>query len=90
MTGKDLGLTAVRGRMITVKELSVFLRVSERWVELHMNDGTFPFPWFPINYKTRVANSLDIDEWLTKIRVSAGSAPLPPKAIKRIKEDTAE
>jgi hypothetical protein len=31
-TGKQLGLTAVRGRLLTVKEIAIFLRVSERGI----------------------------------------------------------
>jgi hypothetical protein len=30
ITGNDLGLTSVKGRMLTVKEVADFLRVSER------------------------------------------------------------
>jgi hypothetical protein len=30
ITGADLGLTTVKGRMLTVKEVADFLRVSER------------------------------------------------------------
>jgi predicted DNA-binding transcriptional regulator AlpA len=85
ITGNELGLKALRGRAVTVKEISSLLRTSERWVEVHMSDGTFPFAWYQIGPKTRVADSMDIDEWLLKIKVPAGCAPLPKKAINQIK-----
>jgi len=84
LTGKTLGLTAVRGRFLTTKEVAGFLRVSERWVEMHMNTGTFPVRWFPIGLRDRVVDSADLDTWLSKIRVEAGTAPLPLKAVKKI------
>jgi predicted DNA-binding transcriptional regulator AlpA len=86
ITGRELGLKALRGRAISTKEISALLRVSERWVESHMSDGTFPFAWFPISPKNRVADSADIDAWLHGIKVQAGTAPLPKKAIKQIKK----
>jgi predicted DNA-binding transcriptional regulator AlpA len=85
VTGKDLGLKRFRGRAITVREMSLLLRTSERWVELRMKEGTFPFPWYPVNPKKRIADSADVDEWLAKIKVAAGSAQLPQGAIKKIK-----
>ncbi len=48
MTGKELGITAVKGKLLLTKEIARFLRTSERWVQRHMSDGTFPFPWYPI------------------------------------------
>jgi len=84
ITGKDLGLTAVKGRLITIKEIAEFLRTSERWVQLHMKDGTFPFPWYPIGERNHAADSADVDQWLSSIRVPRGAALVPKRAIKKI------
>ena len=79
ITGKDLGLTAVRGRLLITSEIALFLRTSERWVQSHMNDGTFPFRWFPIGERNHAADSADFDDWLRKIVIEAGSALVPKK-----------
>jgi len=86
-TGSDLGLTAVRGRLLTTVEIADFLRVSDRWINLHMNDGTFPFRWYPIGERLHAADSYDIDKWLLSIRVEAGSAPLPLRRRARQKRE---
>jgi predicted DNA-binding transcriptional regulator AlpA len=84
MTGKDIGLSAVKGTLITTKEIAAFLRTSERWVQSHMNDGTFPFAWFLIGERLHAADSYEIDKWLISIRIEAGTAVVPKKAIKKI------
>ena len=86
-TGKDLGLTVIKGRMVTTKEIAEFLRTSERWVQLHMKDGTFPFPWYPIGERLHTAESTDIDQWLSSIKVPAGTALVPKRAIRKIKKE---
>ena len=83
-TGEDLGLTAVKGRLIVTKEIAAFLRVSPRWVMNHMNDGTFPFPWYPIGDRNHAADSYDFDQWLLSIKREAGEALLPKRSIKKI------
>jgi len=83
--GKDLGLKSVRGKLLTTKEIACFLRVSERWVQKHMNDGTFPVRWYPIGERDRVVDSADLDEWLKKIVIEAGTTPLPLRASRKIK-----
>jgi len=85
MTGKDIGLTTVKGRLLTTKEIAVFMRVSERYVQKHMADGTFPVRWFPIGERDRVVDSADLNEWLAKIFVKAGTATLPLKAVRKIR-----
>jgi predicted DNA-binding transcriptional regulator AlpA len=84
--GRDISLTAVRGRLLLAKEVALFLRVSERWVQSHMNDGTFPVRWFYINAKDRVVDSADLDDWLKKTVINAGTAPLPLKAVRKHQE----
>jgi len=85
LTGKDLGLKAVRGRLLTTKEVAKFLRVSERWVHKHMADGTFPIRWFLIGERDRVVDSYDLNDWLSKIWIGAGTAPLPLKAERKLR-----
>jgi len=87
ITGKDIGLKSVRGQLLTTKEVAEFLRVSERWVQSHMKDGTFPVRWFPIGMYNHVVDSADLDDWLSKIFISAGTAPLPLKAERKIKKE---
>jgi predicted DNA-binding transcriptional regulator AlpA len=87
LTGKDLGLTAIRGRLLTTKEVACFLRLSERWVQAHMNDGTFPFAWYLIGERDRVVDSAILDDWLRKTRIQAGTATLPKKAVKKLLEE---
>jgi predicted DNA-binding transcriptional regulator AlpA len=85
-TGKQLGLTAVRGKLLTTKEIAAFLRVSVRWVNSHMVDGTFPFRWFLIGERNHVADSADLNGWLEKVVIEAGTAPLPLKAVRKIQK----
>jgi len=87
MTGKALGLKTVRGKLLTTKEVAGFLRVSERWVQHHMQNGTFPIRWFLIGERDRVVDSEDLNTWLSKIYISAGTAPLPLKAERKIKTE---
>jgi len=86
LTGNDLGLKTVRGRLLEVKEIAEFLRTSERWVHSHMSDGTFPFRWFLIGERNRAADPADLEDWLQTIAVSAGTAPVPIKAIRKIQK----
>jgi hypothetical protein len=86
VTGKELGLKAIRGRALLPKELSALLRVSERWVEDHMSNGTFPIPWFFIGAKTRVADSADVDDYLQKIKIPAGTTPLSARKTNQNEE----
>ena len=88
-TGKDLGFKSVRGRLMEVKEVAEFLRVSARWVHLQMQKGTFPIPWRLIGVRGRVVDSADLDEYLQKIVINAGSVPveLPLKAVRKIIEE---
>ena len=84
MTGKDLGLTTVKGELVNTAKMAEFLGTSERWVQLHMKDGTFPFPWYPIGERNHAADSVDIDQWLSSIKVPAGTTPVPKRATKKI------
>ena len=85
LTGKQLGLTTIRGKLLTIKEVAAFLRVSVRWVNDHISNGTFPFKLYPIGERNRGVDSADLDEWLSKIAIEAGAAILPLKAIQKIK-----
>jgi predicted DNA-binding transcriptional regulator AlpA len=88
-TGEDLGLTVVRGHLIVVKEIAAFFRVSVRWVNKHMADGTFPFRWFPLGKRDRAIDSADLEDWLRSIAVEAGNAPIPANAIRAMQEVSA-
>jgi predicted DNA-binding transcriptional regulator AlpA len=85
ITGKDIGLKTVRGRLLRTIEVAAFLRVSERWVQVHMQNGTFPIRWFPVGERDRVVDSADLEDWLSKIWIRAGTAPLPLKAERKLK-----
>ena len=86
LTGNDLGLKTVRGKLLTVKEIAIFLRVSDRWVHKHMDDGTFPVRWFLFGERNRGVDSVDLDNWLKKTVIEAGMAPMPLKAIRKIQK----
>jgi excisionase family DNA binding protein len=88
VTGVDLGLTNVKGRMLTVKEVASLLRVSERTIEKRIKAKLFPFEWLPFGERSFRADSRDLDEWLGKIKISAGiDYRLPKRAIEKIKEE---
>jgi len=87
ITGNDIGLTSVKGQLLTVVEIAKFMRVSERWVRKHMADGTFPIRWFLLGERDRVVDSFDLDIWLSKTRIEAGIAPLSKKAERQIKQE---
>jgi hypothetical protein len=74
----------IRGELLTVEEVSKHLHVSTRWIERNMNNGTFPLDWYPISVRKRCIDSADVQDFLQKIRVSAGTVPLPPKSEKEI------
>ena len=86
-TGKDLGLKSVRGRLIDANEIAEFLHVSPRWVHKKMQDGTFPIRWRTIGERGRVVDTADLDDWLKKTVINAGTVPaeLPFKAVRKIK-----
>jgi len=87
--GKDIGMKTIRGYLMTVAEVAAFLRISTRWIEMHINDGTFPVKSYPVGLRGRVFDSADVDDWLSKIFIGAGAAPLPLKAIRKIKRKEA-
>jgi predicted DNA-binding transcriptional regulator AlpA len=87
ITGKAIGLKTVRGRLLKTFEVAGLLRVSERWVQHHMQNGTFPIQWFPVGMRDRVVDSADLDEWLSKMKISAGTAPLPLKAERKLRKE---
>jgi len=84
ITGKDLGLTAVRGRMLHPRDMAPFLGISVRTIEAQMHNGTFSIRWYFMGVKDRVVDSEDFNDFLEKKRVEAGTALLPKKAIKTI------
>jgi excisionase family DNA binding protein len=87
VTGANLGLTAVKGRLLTVKEVANFFRVSERTIEKRIKAKQFPFEWIPFGERSFRADSKDVDEWLHKIKISAGiDYPLPKRAVEKIKK----
>jgi len=87
ITGKDLGMKKIRGYLMTIAEVAAFLRVSVRWVEMHINDGTFPVKSYPVGTRGRVFDSADVEDWLLKIFTEAGTAPLPLKAERKIRRE---
>jgi len=84
LTARQLGLTAIRGRLLLPREIAPLLRVSERWIRDHMQKKTFPIRWYFINDKDRAVDSADLNDWIAKKRVEPGTAPLPTKALNKI------
>jgi excisionase family DNA binding protein len=88
MTGAALGFTSVKGKMLTVKEVADFLRVSERTIEKRIKAKQFPFEWVPFGERSFRADSKDVDAWIRKIKTSEGiDYPLPKRAIEKIKKE---
>jgi predicted DNA-binding transcriptional regulator AlpA len=88
MTGADLGITSVKGRLLTVKEVAGFCKISERTVEIRIKKKRFPFGWFPFGAKTFRADSKDVDAWLDSMKTSEGiDYPLPKRAIEKIRKE---
>jgi len=89
LTGKDVGSKVVRGRLLVVKEMAMYLRVSESWICKKMQEGKLPFRWWVFSERGRVADSADIDEWLSKTSMQPGQIPasLPDKSIKKIQKE---
>lgn len=86
LTGKDIGITAVKGRLLKVNEVAKFMRVSPRYVRQHMADRTFPVRWYPVGERGRVVDSADLDSYLLKIKNEEGTASLPLKAKRKLKK----
>ena len=82
-----MALPRYGGRLLLPREIAPFLKVSERWVQDKMNKGTFPIRWYYISEKIRGVDSEDLNDFLNKIRVEAGSAYLPTGAIKKIAKE---
>ena len=89
ITGKAFNLKSFRGYSMTIKDVAALLGFSERWCEKHMNNGTFPIRWYSIGERIRVIDSADLDEYLAKTVISAGTAPLPLKAVSKLKKEVA-
>jgi len=87
LTGKALGLTSVRGRLLLPREVAPFLRKSERSVQDQMKNGTFPIRWYPVGPKNRLVDSEDLNDYLRKIRAEAGTAILSETAIEEIAKE---
>ena len=68
-TGKEIGVSAVKGRFLTPKEIAPFLRKSERWVQARMSENTFPIRWYDLGPRGRVVDSEDLNNFLRLIAV---------------------
>jgi predicted DNA-binding transcriptional regulator AlpA len=64
---------AIRGKLLTTKEVASILRTSERWVQSHMKDGTFPVKWYLIGPRNHLCDSEDLNDWLLKIQIQPGT-----------------
>jgi hypothetical protein len=68
-------IPAVRGILLTTKEVGLILRSSTRWVEKNMADGTFPFRWYLFGPRLRMCDSADLNDWIEKMRIPAATVP---------------
>jgi len=84
ITGKQLGLTTVRGRLLHPKEIAGFIRRSERTVMDWMQKGKFPIRWYPLGPHNHLVDSEDLNDYLKKVRAEAGTAILPKTVIEEI------
>lgn len=84
ITGKNLGLKTVTGKLLSTKQVATLLGVSQRYIQKGMHDGTLPMRWYYINERDRRIDSADLDKFLDNIRISAGQKPLPRKSEKEV------
>jgi hypothetical protein len=87
ITGKSIGLTSVRGRLLSTREVAVFLRRKERTVQDWMQKGTFPIRWYPVGPHNHLVDSEDLNDYLKKIRAESGTVILPETVIKQIAKE---
>ena len=80
VTGKALKLTSVRGQLLLPREVASFLRISERTMEEWIQKGKLPIRLYPVGPKNRMIDSEDLNDYLAKIRVEAGTN-VPARAV---------
>ena len=68
-------ITAVRGKLITIGEAVEMYPLAKDWYYRHMEAGTLPFPWYQLSVGKRTMDTADIESWLYKCKVPAGSLP---------------
>jgi len=83
-TGKEYGLTSVRGQLLSVEEAASFMGMSGRWVRKHMKNNTFPVKWYAIGPRCRVIDSADLDDYFKKTGIE--SSPLAVRIHRRKKK----
>jgi len=87
ITGKDFGLKNLKGRPLVTNEVAQIMRTSESWVRHGMRDGTFPVPYRKISPRIHIVDSVDLDDYLSKILHEPGKAQMPLRAIKKLQKE---
>jgi len=78
---------AIKGILLSTKEVALVLRSSLGWVEKAMRDGTFPFRWYMLGPRLRMCDSEDLNEWILKRRIEAAAIPEVERTLEgRIKK----
>jgi len=85
ITGRSLGLTAVKGRPLYAKDIAQFFGMTTRWAQKHFANGTFPVRTREV-FGRYLVDSVDFDNFLNKVSKEAGDLALPKKAMKKIKK----
>ena len=78
-TGKELGLKTLRGRPLDIEAVAPLMGYSQRHVRHLMQTKSFPIRWFQIGPRERFVDSADLDDFLSKKVIAAGTAPLKRK-----------
>ena len=67
--------TAVRGKLVGIKEASEIVYMKKTWLYSRMRDGTLPFPFFLLASGKRAFDTADLYDWLLQRKVPAGTVP---------------
>ena len=62
--GKLIGFKSMRGYAMKPKEVGAVLRKSERWVNKHIKNKTFPLKVYQVGPSCRFFDSADLDDLL--------------------------
>ncbi|MDR3341823.1 MAG: helix-turn-helix domain-containing protein, partial [Treponema sp.] len=63
---------AIRGEALSVREAAKRAYISKSKLYDLMKMGQLPFPYIMIGPKKRVIDSVDIEDWLNKLKIPVG------------------
>ena len=85
LTARQLGLTAIRGKVLFPKQIALAVGMSERWVRYMIQQGLFP-GIIQFSPRKRGVDSYYLNKWIEKNMNDYRELTLPKKAIRKIQE----